>query len=141
MTKTFYGSLLAVSGLALLLAFGSFSHAAASDLRLGVQQGGETVIASWYGARYRGKPTASGEPFDPGAMTAAHPTLPFGTMVEVHYPARGTAVVVRINDRGPHARLGRGIDLSEAAARSLGLVNAGVGEVVVVPVSELAYGW
>lgn len=142
MAKTFLGSLLAAGGLAVLLAGGGLSSkAAASDFRLDVQDVGETVLASWYGPGYRGKPTASGELFDPSAMTAAHPTLPFGTFVEVHYPARGTAVVVRINDRGPHARLGRGIDLSEAAARSLGLWHAGVGEVVVVPVSELAYGW
>lgn len=141
MTKTFYGSLLAAGAIALLLAGGSKSGAAASDFRSEFHEDAQTVLASWYGSRYRGKPTASGEPFDPSAMTAAHPTLAFGTLVEVRYPTRGTAVVVRINDRGPHARLGRGIDLSEAAARSLGLLSAGVGEVVVVPVSELAYEW
>ncbi len=81
-------------------------------------------MASWYGLAFQGKPTASGEPFDPGAMTAAHPTLPFGTMVDVRSLVNGRTVRVRINDRGPHAR-NRVIDLSEAAARELGLHGRG----------------
>ena len=81
-------------------------------------------MASWYGLAFQGKPTASGEPFDPGAMTAAHPTLPFGTVMEVRSLVNGRTVRVRINDRGPHTR-GRMIDLSEAAARELGLRGRG----------------
>lgn len=98
---------------------------------------GERVTASWYGGRYHGRPTASGETFDAGRLTAAHPTLPFGTMVEVRNPADGRRVVVRINDRGP-AGGGRGIDLSEAAARRIGLVEQGVAEVVLFPVNDEA---
>jgi rare lipoprotein A len=81
--------------------------------------------ASWYGAEHHGKQTASGEPFDMHALTAAHPSLPFGTRVVVTNLANGRRVTVRINDRGPFVS-GRGIDLSYAAARALGSVGAGV---------------
>jgi rare lipoprotein A len=74
-------------------------------------------VASWYGAE-SGNRTASGERFVPGRMTAAHRTLPFGTLVRVTY--RGRSVVVRINDRGPFVR-GRVIDLSPAAASAIGV--------------------
>lgn len=82
-------------------------------------------MASWYGLAFEGKPTASGEPYDPDALTAAHPTLPFGTVVEVHSLVNGRRVRVRINDRGPHVQ-GRMIDLSAAAARALGLQGKGI---------------
>ena len=82
--------------------------------------------ASWYG-RESGPRTASGERFDPNAMTAAHRTLPFGTLVRVTY--RGRSVVVRINDRGPAKWTRRDIDLSEGAARRIGL--SGVGAVTL----------
>jgi rare lipoprotein A len=84
--------------------------------------------ASWYGARHHGRRTASGERFDQHALTAAHRTLPFGTMVRVTSRANGRSVVVRINDRGPHGK-GRIIDVSFAAAKRLGLVDAGVAPV------------
>ncbi len=83
-------------------------------------------VASWYGARFAGRKTASGERFDPGEMTAAHRTLPFGSRVRVTHG--GKSVVVRINDRGPFHG-GRVIDLSKAAADELGLVGAGSGRV------------
>lgn len=81
-----------------------------------------SAIASWYdcakpGECSRHKITASGEKFNPNALTAAHKTLPFGTKVRVTY--KGKSVVVRINDRGPFIR-GRTIDLSRAAARKIG---------------------
>ncbi len=85
-------------------------------------------IASWYGARFHGRRTASGEPFDQYALTAAHRTLPFGTRVNVKFPATGKEVTVRINDRGPHIS-GRIIDLSRGAAERIGLAGAGLGEV------------
>lgn len=85
----------------------------------------EYGVASWYGAKYRGRKTASGERFDPSDLTAAHPTLPMGTLVEVSRPDRGRNVVVRINDRGPGG--GRILDVSEAAARKLGLLGEGTG--------------
>jgi rare lipoprotein A len=84
--------------------------------------------ASWYGKRFHGRRTASGEIFDMNAMTAAHRTLPFGTMVRVRSMATGREVVVRINDRGPFSRR-RIIDLSQAAARELGVRSRGVTEV------------
>ena len=70
-----------------------------------------------------GSRTANGERFDPSGMTAAHPSLPFGTRVRVVHPASGNAVVVRINDRGPFTG-GRVIDLAEGAARKLGIIRA-----------------
>jgi rare lipoprotein A len=86
------------------------------------------ALASWYGRRFHGRPTASGEPFDMQAYTAAHRTLPFGTPVEVRNPRNGRAVVVRINDRGPRSRR-REIDLSYAAARDLGIARRGTARV------------
>lgn len=85
-------------------------------------------VASYYGARFAGRPTASGERFDPQQLTAAHRTLPFGSMVRVTNPGNGQSVVVRINDRGPfHGN--RAIDLSRRAAEEIGLVRAGHGTV------------
>jgi rare lipoprotein A len=95
----------------------------------------EQVTASWYGKGYAGKRTASGERFDPSDLTAAHPFLPFGTRVEVRNPADGRSVVVRVNDRGP-AGGKRAIDLSEAAARKIGLLAQGVGPVTLHPVED-----
>ena len=83
-------------------------------------------IASWYGPGFQGRRTASGERFDMHALTAAHPSLPFGTVVRVESVATGRSVDVRINDRGPHIKQ-RIIDLSRAAADSLGLLEAGRG--------------
>jgi rare lipoprotein A len=81
--------------------------------------------ASWYGRPYNGKTTASGEPFDMYGLTAAHPTLPFGTRVRVTNLQNGRVVIVRINDRGPLPR-GRIIDISYRAACFLNLENKGV---------------
>lgn len=81
--------------------------------------------ASYYAASLDGNPTASGEPYDHDAMTAAHRELPFGTMVRVTNRETGASVVVRINDRGPYAD-DRVIDVSGAAAEQLGMIEAGV---------------
>jgi rare lipoprotein A len=86
---------------------------------------GASGKASWYGGRHHGGPTASGERFNKNAMTAAHRTFPFGTRVRVTNLKNGKTVVVRINDRGPYGP-GRVIDLSEAAARELDMIEAGV---------------
>jgi len=82
-------------------------------------------LASWYGERFHGRRTASGERFDSQDLTAAHRTLAFGTRVCVRSAITGKAVVVRINDRGPfsHNRL---IDLSQGAAEALGMVGLGI---------------
>lgn len=81
-------------------------------------------IASYYGRRFHGRRTASGERFDMNAMTAAHRTLPFGSLVEVTNPRTGKRVTVRINDRGPF-HSDRVIDVSRAAASELGLFQRG----------------
>ena len=84
--------------------------------------GGKRIISAYYG---QGRRTASGQPFNPHAMTAAHRTLPFGTKLKVTNQKNGKSVVVRINDRGPFIK-GRVIDLSKAAAKQLGFVSSGV---------------
>jgi rare lipoprotein A len=86
--------------------------------------------ASYYGKGFHGRPTASGEPFDQDAMTAAHPTLPLGAEVTVTDPATAKQVEVEVNDRGPYVD-GRSIDLSQGAAGKLGITHEGVAEVEV----------
>ena len=85
---------------------------------------------SWYGRRFHGKPTSTGERYDMFAMTAAHPTLPLPSYARVTNLQNGRSVIVRVNDRGPFLR-GRVIDLSYAAAHRLGYVNAGSAQVRV----------
>ena len=89
----------------------------------------QTGEASWYGERHQGRRTASGESYDMHRLTAAHPTLPLGTLVLVTNLRNGRTVEVRVNDRGPTVA-GRIIDLSYGAARALGAVAAGT-----IPVS------
>lgn len=94
-------------------------------------------VASYYGRRFHGRPTASGEKFDMNAMTAAHRTLPFGSLVEVTNPRNGKTVTVRINDRGPfHGN--RVIDVSRAAATELGLIGPGSGTVELAVLDSAA---
>lgn len=87
--------------------------------------------ASWYGPGFHGKKTASGAKFNQNAMTAAHRTLPFGSVVKVINQKTGKSVKVTITDRGPYKK-GRVIDLSKAAAEKLGTKNAGIGKVCIV---------
>lgn len=87
-------------------------------------------IASWYGKKFHGKPTASGEIFDLNDLTAAHPSLPLGTYVKVTSLRNGRSIVVKVNDRGPFGQ-SRIIDLSYAAAYRLGLHKAGLAPVEV----------
>jgi len=89
-----------------------------------------TMTASWYGPKFHGKRTANTETYDQLALTAAHKTLPFGTMLRVTNPRNGKQVIVRINDRGPYVK-GRDIDLSKGAALALGMVDKGVIKVQV----------
>jgi len=94
-------------------------------------QAGEPIgrgMASGYGREFAGRRTASGERFDPSGYTAAHRSLPFGSKVRVTNERTGDSVVVRINDRGPFTR-SRVIDVSQAAARELGLIGPGHGRV------------
>lgn len=87
-------------------------------------------VASWYGTKFHGSPTSSGERYDMYAMTAAHTTLPIPSYVRVTRVANGRSVIVRVNDRGPflHDRV---IDLSYVAAHRLGIIGPGSSEVVV----------
>ncbi len=87
-------------------------------------------VASWYGGRYHGRRTASGQIFNMHAFTAAHPTLPFGTRVRVTNLANGRSVVVTINDRAPFVK-GRIIDVSRHVARRLGFQHRGTARVRV----------
>ena len=86
--------------------------------------------ASWYGGKFHGRKTASGERYNQNALTAAHKTLPFGTKVRVTNESNGKSVIVRINDRGPYVGK-RVIDLSRAAANAVGMVQRGVARVRV----------
>ena len=95
---------------------------------LTAQAGTEEGNASYYADSLDGNPTASGEPYDKNAMTAAHKTLPFGTEVKVINLSNQKAAIVRINDRGPHSK-SRIIDVSGAAARELGLLDSGSAKV------------
>jgi rare lipoprotein A len=100
-----------------------------------VQEG----LASYYGAEFQGRRTASGIPFDRRALVAAHPTLPFGSRVRVRNLATGASVVLRIVDRGPAAgprAAGVIIDVSEAAAERLNFVSAGRARVRVEVLSQ-----
>ena len=87
-------------------------------------------VASFYGAELAGNRTASGERFNPNAMTAAHRTLPLGTKVRVTNKANGKSIVVRINDRGPFSK-GRIIDLSRGAAEKISMVRSGTARVTI----------
>ncbi len=93
--------------------------------------GGEPIaegVASYYGDGLRGRRTASGERFDPAALTAAHRTLAFDTCLRVENVENGRSVRVRVNDRGPFVR-GRLLDVSQAAARALDFLERGVARV------------
>ena len=87
-------------------------------------------VASYQGTKPAGRPTASGEAYDPNDLTAASRTLPLGSTVEVTNPSNGRSVKVRINDRGPYVK-GRSIDLSKRAAEEIGLTEKGVGRVKI----------
>jgi rare lipoprotein A len=93
--------------------------------------------ATYYSDALAGHKTASGEPYDPRALTAAHRSLPFGTMVRVVRADSGRVVIVRINDRGPFGSSQRIIDLSKSAAEQLEMIRAGV---VDVRAEVLEYG-
>jgi len=84
--------------------------------------------ASWYGPGFNGRKTANGEIFSTEALTAAHPNLPFGSLVRVVNPRNGCFELLRINDRGPYQE-GREIDVSYRVARKIGLIHSGVSQV------------
>jgi len=93
-----------------------------------------TIKASWYGPKFHGKITANGEVYDQMALTAAHKSLSFGTLLKVTNPKNGRSVIVRINDRGPYIE-GRELDLSKGAAIELGILAKGVARVKIQEVT------
>jgi rare lipoprotein A len=97
----------------------------------------ETGVASWYGHQFHGRKTANGEVYDMHAVSAAHKTLPFNTVVRVHNLDNGRTLTVRVNDRGPFVH-GRIIDLSYGAAQAIGLVGPGTARVEVVALGKVA---
>src|SRR6478735_10678429 len=101
----------------------------------------QTGTASWYGTKYHGRKSSNGEIYNKQKMTAAHPSLPFGTEVKVTNLANSKAVIVRVTDRGPF-KGHRLIDLSEAAAREIDMIRSGTAqvrmEVLSQPASEVA---
>ena len=97
-------------------------------------------IASWYGHEHNGRQTANGEIHDSRLATAAHLRLPFGSVVRVTNRKTGASVVVRINDRGPYVK-GRIIDLSERAARDLGVLTDGIAPVSIQLISKRERTW
>jgi rare lipoprotein A len=115
--------------------------AAALAAQASVSQDTSIGIASWYGPDFDGKRTSNGEIYDKEKLTAAHRTLPFGTYLRVRSLDNDSSVVVRVNDRGPFAK-NRIIDLSEAAARILGMIPTGTAQVslTVIPEEE-ALAW
>jgi rare lipoprotein A len=113
------------AGVLAILAFSPISSVARSDHTQSLQG-----TASYYGAKFQGRRTASGERFNQEALTAAHKTLPFGTRVRVTNLRNGESVEVKINDRGPYIR-GRIIDLSKGAAREIGMLRSGTAKVRV----------
>jgi rare lipoprotein A len=115
----------------LILAFTvAVSLATAGAAQTMEASGKETGVASVYSHRFKGHATASGQPYNPGNLTAAHKTLPFGTKVRVTNTKNNKSVVLRITDRGPH-RASRVIDLSPAAAARLGMHERGLRKVTV----------
>lgn len=93
-----------------------------------------TMKASWYGPKFHGRLTANGEIYDQMALTAAHKSLKFGTLLKVTNQKNGRSVIVRINDRGPYIE-GRDLDLSKGAAIELGLLKKGVARVKIEEVT------
>ena len=115
------------------------SIVATATLAIAMSSGAEAAIdqcgvASWYGPGFNGRTTASGETFNQNLLTAAHPTLPFGTVVLVERVDGGGSVRVRINDRGPYVG-GRIIDLSRAAAERIDMLGQGITRVQLTIVS------
>jgi rare lipoprotein A len=125
---------IAAVSLLLFVAYGCATHTA---MKQPASPGaGEPLhgVASWYGQEFAGRTTANGEIFDPMLLTAAHRTLPFGTVLDVKNPKTGQTVRVRVNDRGPFVG-NRLIDLSYAAAQRIGLIDDGSGDVDLLVVT------
>ena len=139
-------SLLALAAIALglpggdVLADKQSSSPGVVDVASAIGRGIRTVqegVVSWYGANFHDRKTASGERFDSEALTMAHPSLPFGTLVRVTNLRNGRSVVVRVNDRGPFVGT-RIADLSQAAASEIGMMRRGVARARIEVLDEAA---
>jgi rare lipoprotein A len=132
LTKTQKSNLQFLPLLITLSALLSCAYQPTDTYRRGFQRGVEYGKASYYGYRdeFNGRKTASGETFDRNSFTAAHRSLPFGTLCRVTNLSNGRSVIVRINDRGPF-KAGRIVDLSYAAAKEIGSIQSGVADVKV----------
>lgn len=129
-----------------LFAVGAFLCLSAGTLSLSAEPSADPLaansgVASWYGSDFHGRPTSNGEVYDKEKLTCAHRSYPFGTYLLVRNIDNGSSVVVRVNDRGPFAK-NRIIDLSEAAARVIGMIPTGTARVslTVIPPEE-ALAW
>jgi rare lipoprotein A len=124
------------AALSVALALGAFAEPGVS-----AAPRAETGVASWYGADFHGRRTSNGEVYDKEKLTCAHRTLPFGSYLLVRNLDNGSSVVVRVNDRGPFAK-DRIVDLSEAAARIIGMIPTGTARVslAIIPKEE-ALAW
>ncbi|MGI4743232.1 MAG: septal ring lytic transglycosylase RlpA family protein [Janthinobacterium lividum] len=120
-----YSTPLYISRISLIISTLLFVLSACGTSKSTFSQSGQ---GSYYADKFAGRPTASGAPYRPGKLTAAHNTLPFGTRIRVTNTRTGRSVKVVVNDRGPHVK-GRIVDVSKKAARKLGLVEAGVAPV------------
>ena len=129
MTRPTLPRLAVAAALGLLLSLGTAPRASASAGHPGTA----TMNASWYGREQHHGPTASGQRFDMYGYTAAHRTLPLGTILRVHNPTTDETVKVTVTDRGPYIH-GRDLDLSYAAARDLGILTCGVAKLSVTQV-------
>lgn len=134
----------AARAFAVVLALGAFAFEGASIASAEPAASAvplETGIASWYGPDFHGKRTSNGEIYDKEKLSCAHRTLPFGTFILVRDLDNDSSVVVRVNDRGPFAK-NRIIDLSEAAARIIGMIPTGTARVSLTPIPrEEALAW
>ncbi len=128
--KSLSGRLLPVTLLLILVIGSAQGLSCAQKFHTKPQKAGweQKGTACWYGKDYDGRRTASGEVFDMRKLTAAHPSLPFGTIVRIRNLTNDKTVLVRVNDRGPTVR-GRIIDLSYGAAKEIDMVAAGLAEV------------
>jgi rare lipoprotein A len=128
---------LAITVLILSLLVGCSSAAAVNDEKTRSYAKSHQLVgqASWYGQKFHGKLTASGERYNMRAYTAAHKTLPFGTVVRVTNTANNKSVDVKINDRGPYAK-GRVIDLSQKSFEQIGSVKNGVAPVTIEVIDD-----
>ena len=124
--------------LLVLLALGLASCGSSHSVSKGPKGGRGTIqsgLGSYYADKFNGRPTASGTTYRPGQMTAAHNTLPFGTLIRVTNTRNGRSVDVTVTDRGPHTK-GYIVDVSHRAAAQLGIIEAGVVPVQVTIIRE-----